>query len=220
MAFNSVNPATTGLLFFDVLNAGFKREEGNEDAEVKRQKQAMVANCVRLREAADRAGMPVFYAKPNHRPDGWDAALLYTDALAKPGVDSEKARLEQFSRRINFGGQWGSEVIDEIKPQPDDYVVLKKRWNAFHLTSLELDMRTRGVDTVVLAGSAVPVGIASTAYGARDRDLNLVIVRDACTGGTLAEQQFFMDSVFPRLGRVRTTDEAIEMIRTGTAGKP
>jgi nicotinamidase-related amidase len=79
-------------------------------------------------------------------------------------------------------------------------------------------MRTRGIDTIVLAGSATPVGIASTAYGARDRDFNLIIVRDACTGGTPAEHALFMDSVFPRLARVRTTDEVIGMMGSGAAG--
>jgi nicotinamidase-related amidase len=108
-------------------------------------------------------------------------------------------------------GEWKSQIIDEIKPQPGDYVIPKHRWSAFHQTHLELSLRTRGVNTIVLCGGAIDVGIVSTAYQARDLDFNLVIVRDACTG----RPEVFdvcMDQMFPRMARVRTTQQVIQMM--------
>ena len=76
MAFNTIDPAKSGLLFFDILNAYFR---GASEAGQKKM-EPVVANCVQLRAAADEAGIPVFFAKADHRPDGRDAALLYSDA--------------------------------------------------------------------------------------------------------------------------------------------
>jgi nicotinamidase-related amidase len=60
------------------------------------------------------------------------------------------------------------------------------------------------------------VGIASTAFAARDLDLELVIVRDACYSARGDNNAFFMDRVFPRMGRVMTVDEAVALMRKGT----
>ena len=217
MPYAYIDPSKTALLFFDVLKAGFNRPDMTD--EERERKQAMLANCVKLREMADQVGVPVFYARPNHRPDGRDAALLYTDTdgRLRPWSDPEQGRLDQYKRRTNLAGHEGSEVVDEIRPQPSDYVILKNRWNAFFQTNLELSLRTRGIDTIMLAGSATEVGITSTAYGARDRDFNLIIVRDATTGGDPDDHQFFMERVFPRMARVRTTIEALQMMETGAA---
>ena len=80
---------------------------------------------------------------------------------------------------------------------------------------MELSLRSRGIDTIVLCGGAIDVGIVSTAYQARDLDFNPVIVRDACTG----RPEVFdvcMDQMFPRMARVRTTEQVLQMMR----GKP
>ncbi|MCH8199105.1 MAG: isochorismatase family protein, partial [Chloroflexi bacterium] len=107
-------------------------------------------------------------------------------------------------------------VIDELKPQPADYVIAKHRWNAFHQTHLELSLRSRGIDTILLCGGSTHIGIASTAYGARDLDFNLVMVRDACSGLEDNLRQF-MERVFPIFARIRSTDDAIDMMRQGAA---
>jgi len=76
-------------------------------------------------------------------------------------------------------------------------------------------LRSRGIDTIILSGGAVDVGIASTAYAARDLDYNLIIVRDACSNSHDDSMAAFMDTIFPRMARVRTTNQAIELIRSG-----
>ena len=77
-------------------------------------------------------------------------------------------------------------------------------------------MRSRGIDTIVISGGATHIGVASTAYGARDLDFNLVIVRDACSGLEDNLHQF-MDRIFPIFARVRSADEVLAMMRLGAA---
>src|SRR6266849_5879816 len=67
-------------------------------------------------------------------------------------------------------GTWEAQVIDELEPQPQDYIIPKFRWSAFHQTYLDLALRNRNIDTLVIAGGSTDVGVASTAYTARDMD--------------------------------------------------
>jgi len=127
-----------------------------------------------------------------------------------------RRRAEKFGRsRINPGSHhdsWEADIVDELAPVTGDYRVYKHRYSAFHGTHLELSLRTGGATNVLLAGGATQAGIASTAYAGRDRDFNLVLLRDAIRSGDDEIQDYFMTKVFPRLGRVRTTDEAIALL--------
>ena len=73
-------------------------------------------------------------------------------------------------------------MLAEIAPQPGDYDVPKHRWSAFHGTHLELSLRSRDIDTILLVGGSVHVGIAATAYDARDKDFQITIVPECCHG--------------------------------------
>lgn len=214
MPHNTVDPKKTALLFFDMLNAYFRgTPEDNQ-----RKMEPIVANCVKLRAAASEVDIPVFYAKADHRPDGLDSAHIYsdTDYTLTPWKDPDQGFTTPY--RTVAADDWRGEVIDELKPEPGDYVIAKHRWNAFYQTNLELSLRSRGIDTILLCGGATHIGVASTAYGARDLDFNLVIVRDACSGLEDNLRQF-MERVFPIFARIRNTDEAIAMVRTGAAAK-
>ena len=67
-----------------------------------------------------------------------------------------------FSRTGPMPPDW-SEFISEIAPVPTDVVIGKKQWGAFYGTDLELQLRRRGMDTIVLCGIATDFGVESTA---------------------------------------------------------
>jgi nicotinamidase-related amidase len=209
MAEPSLDPRHTALLFFDTLKGG---NYDRETRKLRPENEPFMANCVRMMEAARRLGVPVFYAQANHREDGADWASALTDRVGRP-------RADRFGRnRIHpgsHGGSWEAEIVDELTPQPGDYRILKHRYSAFHGTHLELSLRTAGATDVIVAGSATQSGIASTAYSGRDRDFNLVLLRDAIRGGEDGIYEYFMTYVFPRLGRVRTVDETIALLEAG-----
>ena len=216
MSFYVVDPAKSCVLFFDMLNRGY----GNISEAERPRKEPMVKACVRIREAADSHGIPVFFARADHRPDGMDGAIIYTDLNRdrQPWTDPDRPYASEppyIQDPQNVAGHWGSQVIDELSLGPADYVIAKHRYNAFHETHLGLSLRTRGIDTIVLCGGATPAGIASTVYGARDMDYNVIVVRDAVTGGEEFVHDMFMAHVFPRLGRVRSSDEVVQMMAAG-----
>lgn len=210
MNVNELNVKTTGLLFFDMLNVYYH----GASEETKKRMKPVVDNAVRLMGAARQASVPIFYALANHRSDGESRSMTVTDTDMRlrpwPGGESNP------TIHGATEGSWEQKVIEEIAPRAQDYVIPKYRWSTFHQTYFDLALRSRGIDTIIISGGAVDVGVASTAYAARDHDYNLIIVRDACSNSYEDSMAAFMDTVFPRMARVRTTDQVIAMIRRGS----
>jgi nicotinamidase-related amidase len=201
-----LHPSYTALLFFDMLNGHIKKNDPATQARYA----PVIPNAVRLLEAARQRDMMVVYAAAHHRADNATSATLLTDTDNRlrphtPGSPHE-------FKPVVAGGTWEAQVIDELKPQPQDYLVPKFRWSAFYQTYLELALRNRNVNTLVVSGGSTDVGVASTAYAARDLDYNLVIVSDACTSPEQDNHAQFMRRIFPRMARVRTTEQVVQML--------
>jgi ureidoacrylate peracid hydrolase len=207
MNVNELNLRKTGLLFFDMLNVYYH----GAPEETKKRMKPVVDNAVRLRDAARKASIPIFYGMANHRPDGEIRSLIITDTDMRlrpwPNGDCNP------SVHGATEGSWEQKVIEELKPAPEDYVIPKYRWSTFHQTYFDLALRSRGIDTIIISGGAVDVGVASTVYAARDLDYNIIVVRDACSNSYDDSMAAFMDKIFPRMGRVRSTGEVLELIQ-------
>ena len=213
MGLNDIELRKTAILFFDILNGYYHKAEPAAKARMK----PMVDNAVRLMKAGREAKIPIFFAKGNHRPDGATTAVLLTDTdnTLKPWPDGEAKKGKMHA----IAGDPSSDVIPELDPRPDDYYIPKYRWSAFFQTYLDLAFRARGIDTVIISGGSTDVGVASTVYSGRDLDYHMIVVRDAC--GTSHDQRahdLFMELVFPRMSRVRTTDQVIQMIHESKKG--
>jgi nicotinamidase-related amidase len=197
------------LLFFDMLNVYYH----GAAEETKKRMKPVVDNAVRLMNAARENGILIFYAMANHRPDGESRSLIITDTDMRlrpwPGEDCNP------TVHGATENSWEQKVIEEIAPRPEDYVIPKFRWSTFHQTYFDLALRSRGIDTLIVSGGAVDVGVASTVYAARDLDYNVIIVRDACSNSHEDSMSAFMNTVFPRMARVRTTDQMLNMMRQG-----
>lgn len=218
MAYDRLDPERTGLLFFDMLNSSmeiFDTAQKTEQGDANSSLSSVVTNATALRNVADQVAIPVFFARADHRADGKDAARLYsdTDLFLRPLEDPEKDRFE--GRHFFTTGTNGSAVIPELALTDQDYLIPKLRWSAFFQTKLELSLRSRGIDTLVISGGALEVGVVSTCYSARDLDFNLVLVRDACLALEPSIGEIMMDHLFPRFARIRSTNQVIGMIRLG-----
>jgi len=102
-----------------------------------------------------------------------------------------------------------SELVPALGRQEGDVIITKRQWGAFYGTELELQLRRRTIDTVVLAGISTNFGVESTARDAFERGFSLVFVEDAMAGLTADAHQFAVSTIFPRLGRVRSTSEVL-----------
>jgi nicotinamidase-related amidase len=207
MNVNELNIRNTGLLFFDMLNVYYH----GASEETKKKMKPAVDNAVRLMNAARQMNVPIFYAMANHRKDGESRSQIVTDTEMRrrrwPNGDCQP------TVHGATEGSWEQKVIDEIAPRPEDYIIPKFRWSTFHETYFDLALRSRAIDSIIISGGAVDVGVASTVYSARDHDYNIIIVRDACSNSHDDSMAAFMNTIFPRMARVRTTDQVLEMIK-------
>jgi nicotinamidase-related amidase len=106
-----------------------------------------------------------------------------------------------------------AEIVSEIGPKSGDHHVIKKQWGAFYGTDLELQLRRRGIRTLVLCGISTCFGVESTARDAYERGYEQVFVEDAMASRSRAEHEHTVTRIFPRMGRVRRTAEVLPALR-------
>jgi ureidoacrylate peracid hydrolase len=204
---NNLSAARTGLVMFDTLN-GYLHPANPEKAKFLAERN-ILPNMQRLLAGARKLGMTAFYPSGAHAADGSDSVdrLTDTDMELKPLAAGRKPIGPPFDKDSQ-----SSQVAPEIAPLVTDVFIPKHRWNSFFQTDLDLHFRVRGIETMIICGGSTDVGIASTVYAARDMDYGIVVVSDACYSARGNNKQFFMERVFPRMGRVLTVDQAVALM--------
>ena len=203
----TLDKSNTGLILFDALHGYLHPDDPGKRTFL--EERNILKNLERLLAGARRAGLTTFYPSGSHAPDGSDVVerLTDTDMDLKPIGERGKPIVPHIRKDSK-----DSQVAAELAPAPGDVFIPKNRWSSFFETNLELQLRVRGLDTIVIAGGSTDVGIAATVYAARDLDLGIVVVRDACYSMRGDNNAFFMERVFPRMGRVMTVDEAVKLM--------
>lgn len=111
--------------------------------------------------------------------------VIYTNDSHLPGIDDE---FELWPAHALVGTK-GAEVIDQIKPEPGDYVLQKPRYSAFFGTSLDFLLRELKVDTLVLVGLVTNVCIQNTAADAFFLGYRIIILEDCVEAPTEEAQR-------------------------------
>jgi nicotinamidase-related amidase len=86
--------------------------------------------------------------------------------------------------------------------RPDDIIITKRQWGAFYGTELDLQLRRRGVSTIVLGGIATNFGVESTAREAWEHGYDVVLAEDACASVSVELHEAAIQHIFPRIARV------------------
>src|SRR5262249_61058178 len=100
--------------------------------------------------------------------------VMYTRLEFDPAVGFPADRAEYLRRAGPTNcvkGTEGAEVINELKPGPDDYIVTKVRSSAFHETKLETLLRVKNVWILIVAGGSTNWGVEWVARGGKYRAL-------------------------------------------------
>ena len=127
----------------------------------------------------------------------------------------EKHRLAQPVDSPNPPGKMppGYDILDPaLGVVASDILVTKRQWGAFYGTALDLELRRRGVTTIVLCGVATSFGVESTARDAWERNYRIVFAEDAMAGMTPGAHEFAIKTIFPRIGWVRRTSDILAML--------
>ncbi len=160
---------------------------------------AVVANAARLADACRAQGAFVVLVHVGPSADGKDALRPLTD---QPPL-----------QRGTPAPGW-DEIVPELGPKPGDHVLRKRQWGAFYGTDLDLQLRRRGIDTILLCGISTNYGVESTARDAYERGYQQIFAEDACSARSAEDHAFALRVALGRIGRVRSTEEIIAALRT------
>ncbi|MFT8317747.1 MAG: isochorismatase family protein [Sporolactobacillus sp.] len=105
-----------------------------------------------------------------------------------------------------------AEIDPALDVQKSDLRITKRQWGAFFGTELDLQLRRRGIETIVLAGISTNRGVESTAREAFQFGYNQIFIEDAMTAHIPEEHQATVNYVLPNIGRVRTTEQLLSQM--------
>ena len=189
-----IGRANTALVLHDMQNDFIKTSLSKPEM------QAVVKRTRALIDLAHSLPIPVIYTRVEYDP--------------AVGFPTERAPyLRRSGSPICVKGTAGAEVIDELKPSANDYVVTKVRSSAFHETKLETLLRVNDVWILVVAGGSTNWGVEWLARDAKSRDLVTVALRDCTYSATDEAQTASLANIDDFLGYVMNSDEVVEMLK-------
>ncbi len=158
-----------------------------------------VDRAARVLGAARSAGMPVILVQVGFRP-GLPEISARNKLFAAMKASPEHQKL--------FEGAAGA-IHPRLGPEPNDIVVTKHRVSAFAGTDLDMILRAKEIDTVVLFGIATSGVVLSTLLEAGDADYRVVVIADCCADRDPELHGVLMERLFARRAEVITAAEFV-----------
>jgi nicotinamidase-related amidase len=156
---------------------------------------------------------------------GAGIAVIFVVVAFRPGYPEVSQHNKSFAAIAGTGrlteDDAGSRIHPAITPAPGEVIVSKRRVSAFTGSDLEVLLRARGTDSLVLAGIATSGVVLSTLRQAADLDYRLTVLADGCLDADPQVHQVLVDKVFPRQAEViRITEwtERLSQARSGPDG--
>ncbi|MGL9780295.1 MULTISPECIES: cysteine hydrolase [Enterococcus] len=146
---------------------------------------------------------------------------LKRTAALKVLVNVDISTFPYLSQQTDMGGMTASVppeftdllLKDSLKDTNNMLTITKYNPSAFFGTSLDLQLRRRGIETIILSGVATTNGVYATALDAFQNGYHVVLAEDACSDRDKESHQLFIKKIFPKTARVRSTKQIIEAIQ-------
>ncbi len=181
------------IIVIDMLKDNFKENPRNPFLQEGR---AILPNLQRVLEEGRKREFPIIFACDS---------FLKDDFIFK-------SRLKVHSLR----GTKGAEVIDDLKQEPADFILPKRRFSAFFKTDLDQTLRMLGVDTIIVTGMTTEVCVLMTAMDGLSHDFSVILLEDCSASRSREFHQgclsLYRDSALYPLLRVMTLDEFVKEV--------
>lgn len=191
------------MVFNDMINSNLTTYDDPTRME-KIRASGIVESSVALVASARESRIPIFWVQVERRADRADSMPIKTDLLHRRVTVPKPPVL---------AGSFEAENIEELPVDPNDQVVFKPRMDPFIGTQLDLWLRARGVETIILGGYATNGGVESCMRTGADLGYDVIIARDCCYNYESKAHEFTLGQVMPYYSRVRTNAEINAMIR-------
>ena len=181
------SPASTALLVVDMLKDFFT----DGGAMVLDGGDVLYQPHRELLAGARAAGMPVFWLNQNLPPDD---SLFETRAVHC------------------LAGSWGAEIVDEIPFEETDIVISKRRYSGFFQTTLDLNLRERSIDTVIVTGVVTNICVRSTVHDAFFLSYKVLVPEDLVMATSTQAQEVTLYDIETHYGVVTNLSDLMTVL--------
>ena len=194
------------LLIVDIMN-DFVKPEGafprmGYSSSPPEETETMIRNNQRLIAAMRAAGRPIVYVRGEYRPDSLDAAWSFMNRVLKPLDPNIPYKLI---------GTWGPQIIDELEPEPEDVIVIKKGHSGYGFTELDPMLRRMGIEKCVATGGGSQGCLSDTVREGAGHGYYFYVVRDA----TYQLDHPVLVELAATCGQLTTTEDVLGLIESG-----
>jgi nicotinamidase-related amidase len=168
---NVPDKSTVALLLIDVIND----LEFDSGAELLRHALPMAECLARLKKRCKEAGVPVIYVNDNFGKWQSDFKKILAHCLESDVRGRPLAKL--------------------LRPEDDDYFVLKPKHSGFFSTTLDILLNYLGVKSLILTGLTGDICVLFTAHDAYMRDFNLIIPSDCVASNDSEENRYSLEKM-------------------------
>ena len=200
--FDSLEPKKTALMVIDMQNA-FVAPGAPMEVPAAR---AIVAPINRLAAELRERGVTIIWISHQNAKDGRDWSGFF-DSFIAPGRRADAAAA------LSAGSEL-QKLWPELKVAPADLRLTKNRYSALirGASDLEQELRKRGIDTLLIAGTKTNVCCECTARDAMMLDYKVVMLSDCTAALSNDEQRGTLENVIQQFGDVLTADEALALL--------
>jgi len=205
---NAMNPKTTALVLIEYQNE-FVSPGGIFHDAVKgvMESSSMLANTLEVANKARQAGITIIHA-PISFTDDFHELTPTPYGILKAIVDNKAFRK----------GSWGAEIVESLKPKSKDIVIEGKRGLcAFQSTNLDFILRSKGIQTVALAGFLTNCCVESTMRSAYERGFDVITLKDCTAATSQKEQAAAIEFDFGMFSRPMNHDEFVDQLSAVSA---
>lgn len=204
--YETIDSTKTALVVIDMQNVFVEEGAPIEVPEARE----IVPNINRLATATRNAGGTVVWVQMTQTEKCLEDWSVFFGG--DKGADRAKASLEWMA-----DGSHGHEVWGELQTQASDLFTYKNRYSAFLPGSSDIEdqLRSRGIDTVLIVGTLTNVCCESSARDAMMRNFKVIMVADGNATITDEEHNASLGMIAQVFGDVRFTDEMVQMLSDG-----
>jgi ureidoacrylate peracid hydrolase len=198
--FDALDPRRTALLVIDMQNA-FVAPGAPMEVPAAR---AIVAPINRLAAELRKRGVTVIWVSHQNAKDGRDWSGFF-DSFIAPGRRADAAAA------LSAGSEL-QKLFPELAVEKGDLRLAKNRYSAFIKNDFEQNLKQRGIDTLLIAGTKTNVCCECTARDAMMLDYKVVLLSDCTAALSDDEQRATLENVIQQFGDVLTADEALALL--------
>lgn len=209
-----IDPLKTAVIVVDMQNA-FMEKGGYFDligVDISAARK-IIGPCRKIIRAARGRKVKILYFQMGFSRDLSDAGSRDSPGFQKSsGLNFIRGHPE-LKDKLYFYGTWGAEIIKEVKPEKEDIVIKKQKYDGFIGTNLDIILRSLGIKVLLFLGTATNVCVESTLRHAFFLDYFPVLVSDAVSQkGSSVTQEATILNVRSTFGWVTTSKKIVNAL--------